>query len=72
MNLFVQEAAERHLLRQVEWYAEQGLPDIAMPLLATPEAGPPKHTSNPRLPGCGLGMSKASTSSASTTWRVPS
>ena len=62
MNLFVQEAAEQDLLRQVEWYAEQGLPDIARrfhaavlvaidALLAMPEAGPSKHTANPRLTG---------------------
>ncbi len=62
MNLFVQEATEQDLLLQVEWYAEQGLPDIARrfhaavlhaidALLAMPEAGPPKQTSNPRLTG---------------------
>ena len=62
MSLFVQEAAEQDLLRQIEWYAEQGLPDIARRfhaavldaidgLLAMPEAGPPRHTSNPRLTG---------------------
>jgi toxin ParE1/3/4 len=62
VNLFVQEAAEQDLLRQVEWYAEQGLPDIARrfhaavldtidALLAMPEAGPPRHTGNPRLTG---------------------
>ena len=62
MNLFIQEAAEHDLLRQVEWYAEQGLPDIARrfraatldaidALLAMPDAGPPRHTSIPRLTG---------------------
>jgi toxin ParE1/3/4 len=62
VNLFIQEAAEQDLLRQVEWYAERGLPDIARrfragvldaidALLAMPEAGPPKHTGNPRLTG---------------------
>jgi plasmid stabilization system protein ParE len=62
VNLFVQEAAEQDLLRQVEWYAEQGLPDIARrfhaavfdaidALLAMPEAGRPRHTGNPRLTG---------------------
>jgi plasmid stabilization system protein ParE len=62
VNLFVQEAAEQNLLSQVEWYAEQGLPDIARrfhtavldaidALLAMPEAGPPNHTGNPRLTG---------------------
>ena len=62
MNLFVQEAAEQDLLRQVEWYAEQGLPDLARrfhaavldaidALLAMPEAGPPWHTSNTRPTG---------------------
>lgn len=62
MNLFIQEAAEQDTLRQIEWYAEQGLPDIARrfrtavldaidALLAMPEAGPPKHISNPDLAG---------------------
>lgn len=65
MNLFVQEAAEQDLLRQVEWYAEQGLPDIARrfhaavfdaidALLAMPEAGPPKHIGNLRLAGASV------------------
>jgi plasmid stabilization system protein ParE len=62
VNPFVQEAAEQDILRQVEWYAEQGLPDVARrfhtavldaieALLAMPEAGPPKPTNNPRLTG---------------------
>jgi plasmid stabilization system protein ParE len=47
----IQESAERDILRQVEWYAEQGLPEIAQrfclatkssigELLSTPLAGP--------------------------------
>ena len=62
MNLFIQEAAERDILRQVEWYAEKGLPAIAQrfhaatldaidALVATPGAGPPRLTSNPLLSG---------------------
>jgi plasmid stabilization system protein ParE len=62
VSLFVQGAAEQDLLRQVEWYAEQGLPDIARrfhagvldaidALASMPEAGPPTHTGNPRLSG---------------------
>ncbi|HUD59046.1 MAG TPA: type II toxin-antitoxin system RelE/ParE family toxin [Acetobacteraceae bacterium] len=62
MNLFIQEAAEQDILRQVEWYAEKGLPDIARrfhgavldaidAMLAMPEAGPPKASANPRLAG---------------------
>ena len=50
------------MLRQVEWYAGQGLPDIARrfhaaaleaidDLLAMPEAGAPRPTGNPRLAG---------------------
>jgi toxin ParE1/3/4 len=62
LKLFIQEAAEQDVLRQVAWYADKGLPDIARrfhaaamntidTLLAMPEAGPPKATSNPRLVG---------------------
>jgi plasmid stabilization system protein ParE len=62
VNLFIQETAEQDLLRQVEWYAGRGLPDIARrfraavldaidALLEMPEAGPPKDTGNPRLSG---------------------
>ena len=29
MRLFIQEAAERDILSQIEWYASQGLSDIA-------------------------------------------
>jgi plasmid stabilization system protein ParE len=62
VNLFIQESAEQDILRQVEWYAEQGLPDIALrfhaavidavdALVAMPGAGVPKATSNPNLAG---------------------
>jgi plasmid stabilization system protein ParE len=62
VTLFIQEAAERDILRQVEWYAENGLPVIARRFLAAsfdaidalsakPDAGPPRHTGNPRLAG---------------------
>ena len=60
MNLFIQEAAEEDVLCQVEWYAEQGLPEIAQrfahsvkasiqSLLASPQAGAPRKTGNPAL-----------------------
>jgi plasmid stabilization system protein ParE len=62
VKLFIQEAAEQDILRQVEWYAEKGLADIARhfhaaaldaidALQAMPDAGPPKPTNNPRLAG---------------------
>jgi plasmid stabilization system protein ParE len=62
VRLFIQAAAEDDILRQVEWYAGKGLPHIAQrfhaavldavdALLATPEAGPPRASSNPRLAG---------------------
>lgn len=62
MNLFIQESAERDILRQVEWYAAKGLADIARrfhaatldaidALQAMPDAGAPKPTNNPRLAG---------------------
>ena len=62
MNVFIQEAAERDIVQQVEWYAEQGVPQVGRRLyaavldamdavLAMPEAGPPKETRNPRLAG---------------------
>jgi toxin ParE1/3/4 len=62
VNVFIQEAARQDILDQVEWYARQGLPQIARrfhaaaldaidALLAMPEAGPPKATGNPRLAG---------------------
>lgn len=62
MTLFVQEAAENDILRQIEWYAERGLPQIARrfpiavkeaigALVAMPGAGSPKHITNPRLAG---------------------
>lgn len=62
MKLFIQQSAEEDILRQVDWYAGQGLPDIAHrfhaaaleaidALLAMPEAGSPRPTGNPRLTG---------------------
>lgn len=62
MNLFIQGSAEQDILRQIEWYAERGLPAIARrfhaaaldaidALVAMPDAGPPRLTSNPRLSG---------------------
>jgi plasmid stabilization system protein ParE len=49
VNLFVQEAAEQDLLRQVEWYAEQdaAVLDAIDTLRGMPEAGSPKRTGNP-------------------------
>jgi plasmid stabilization system protein ParE len=60
VKLFVQESAEQDILHQVEWYAKQGLPDVARrfqvsalqaidALVAMPEAGAPLR--NPRLDG---------------------
>jgi plasmid stabilization system protein ParE len=62
VNLLIQEAAEQDILLQVEWYAQQGLPQIARhfhsaitaalsALVSMPEAGPPKASSNPLLTG---------------------
>jgi plasmid stabilization system protein ParE len=62
VKLFIQQSAEDDMLRQVEWYAGQGLPDIARrfhwatleaidALLAMPEAGAPRPTGNPRVAG---------------------
>lgn len=62
MNLFIQEAAEQDILHQVEWYAQQGLADIARlfsaatveaieALVRMPEAGPPRMVANPQLAG---------------------
>jgi plasmid stabilization system protein ParE len=62
VRLFIQQAAEQDILGQVEWYADQGLPDVARRfyaaaldaidvLMAMPEAGPPKESSNPQLAG---------------------
>ncbi len=62
MNLFIQEAAEQDILRQVAWYVEQGVPDVARrfsvaagasiaAVMAMPESGAPKTTANPRLTG---------------------
>jgi toxin ParE1/3/4 len=62
VNLFIQDAAEQDILHQVEWYAEQGVPDIGRrfsaaavasieAVMAMPEGGAPKATANPRLSG---------------------
>ncbi len=62
MTLFIQQAAEADILHQVEWYAEQGLPDIARrfqaaafdaidALVAMPHAGAPKPSRNAALAG---------------------
>jgi toxin ParE1/3/4 len=62
VNLFIQEAAERDILHQVEWYAEKGAPAIALrfsvamgesikAVIAMPLSGAPKATTNPRLAG---------------------
>ena len=62
MRLFVQEAAEQDVLRQVEWYAEQGLPEVAQRfsagvaaslkrLVDVPEIGSLRPTANPKLAG---------------------
>jgi toxin ParE1/3/4 len=62
VNVFIHQSAEEDILCQIEWYADQGLPDIARrfhaaildaidALLAMPEAGPPRRTSNPHLTG---------------------
>ena len=62
MRLFIQASAEEDILRQFEWYAERGLPDIARrfraatreaidALTAMPGAGAPRPIGNPRLAG---------------------
>jgi toxin ParE1/3/4 len=62
VKVIVKEAAEDDILRQIEWYAERGFPDvarrfqaatqIAFQTLATmPEAGAPKRIENPILAG---------------------
>jgi plasmid stabilization system protein ParE len=62
VRLFIQASAEDDILRQVEWYAERGLPDIAQrfsaaareaidALVALPGAGAPKCSDNPQLAG---------------------
>jgi toxin ParE1/3/4 len=59
---FIQSPAEDDVLKQVEWYAERGLPDIARrfhaavaeainALVTMPAAGMPKPSANPRLAG---------------------
>jgi plasmid stabilization system protein ParE len=60
VKLFIQEQAEQDILRQVEWYADKGLAEIARrfqaaaldaidALQAMADAGPPKPTNNPHL-----------------------
>lgn len=60
MKLFIQSSAEQDILRQIEWYSEQGLPDVARrfgiavrfsveALLKAPFAGSSRSTSNPQL-----------------------
>ena len=62
MRPIIHATAEDDLLRQIEWYAQGGLPHIARrfhaavmdaidKLAAMPAAGPPKQTGNPRLDG---------------------
>jgi toxin ParE1/3/4 len=62
VKLLIQAEAEADILRQVERYAEQGLPHIARrchtailaaidAALAMPDAGPPRPTANPALTG---------------------
>jgi toxin ParE1/3/4 len=62
VNLFIQQAAEQDILRQVTWYTEQGVPDVARrfaaaartsiaTIMAMPEGGAPRLTANPRLAG---------------------
>ena len=62
MKLFIHLAAEQDILSQVEWYAEQGLPDIARrfhgcalatfdTLLSVPHAGTRKAITNEKLAG---------------------
>ena len=62
MTPFIQEAAERDILLQIEWYAGQGLGDIADrfrisvlaaidALSAMPNAGTPRPSRNSRLAG---------------------
>lgn len=62
MTPFIRSSAEEHILHQVEWYAEQGVPEIARRfhaavveainvLVGMPAAGTPRHTRNPSLEG---------------------
>ncbi len=62
MKLFIQESAEDDILDQVEWYADQGVVDVARrfhgavldtidDLIAMPEAGLLKPTQNALLVG---------------------
>jgi toxin ParE1/3/4 len=57
---FIQSSAEDDILRQFNWYVEQGVPEIARrfrvavveainALMAMPAAGAPQHISNPTL-----------------------
>ena len=62
MRVLVQEAAEQDILSQFEWYAAQGLADIARgfrassygaieAVTAMPHAGTPRLSRNPTLTG---------------------
>ena len=62
MRLFIQEAAEQDILRQVEHYAEKGLPEIAQRfsagvvtslarLIERPAVGSSRSIANPKLLG---------------------
>ena len=62
MNLTIQVSAQEDIVSQFEWYAEQGLADIARrfrvatfdaidALIAMPGAGTPRPSGNPRLAG---------------------
>jgi plasmid stabilization system protein ParE len=62
VKLIIQTAAEDDMLRQFDWYEDQGLSDIAdrfdlavrasiSAALKRPKAGAPKHLRNPQLAG---------------------
>jgi plasmid stabilization system protein ParE len=62
MRLFIHDAAEQDILRQIEHYAEQGLSEIAQRfsagvvtslnlLIERPDIGAPRRVSHPQLSG---------------------
>jgi plasmid stabilization system protein ParE len=62
VKLFIQTAAEADILHQIEWYSQQGVPDIARrfgfavrasvkALVARPRAGKPREIANLALAG---------------------
>jgi len=62
VKLFVQRSAREDILRQIDWYGEKGLADVAFrfrlasyaafdAMLRMPAAGPPRLVRNPRLAG---------------------